>query len=363
MEKSEMAPTETSFVVRYVSSDICGLSPYRVLDARGFEVQPANDFLDMVATRGFSVRTTRTYAYCLLALWKWLSQSKSKLTDLTEVRLLEYIRFQNRAGERAARTINLRLKVARALYGFVTGRDFPVAHRSIVGRPFPWRSHSGRLLAHLRSSRPMEQRLRVKVPRRVVVPLSPKDVEMFLRSFRTWRDLGIVGLMLFSGLRSQEVLCVELEHFRPLEAEVLVRGKGSKERVVPLAGHVISSIQSYLEIERPRTKAGELFLVLKGPRRGKALTPSGLRSLFRHHRKRSTVTIANPHRFRHTFAADMVRGRISLPALMKLMGHSSIDHTLVYVNVSPEELRVEFQRAVALLNSQAKEEASRHASK
>lgn len=359
---SEAGSTEGSFVVSCVGSKILGLSPYRLLDGRNLEVKAANGFLDMVATRGFSTSTTRTYAYCLLSLWRWLSQSDLGIEELTEARLLEYIQFQNRAGELAAGTINLRLKIARALYGFVVGQEFPAAGSFSAGRPFPWRVRSGGLLAHLRSSRPTAQRLRVKVPRRLVVPLNPKEVETFLRSFHTWRDLSMVGLMLFSGLRSREVLCVRLQDFRPTEAEVLVRGKGGKDRVVPLSSQVISSIQSYLEIERPRTKADEFFLSLKGPRRGKPLTPSGLRSLFRHHRKRSRITLANPHRFRHTFAVDMVRGGISLPALMKLMGHSTIEHTLLYVNVSPQDVRAEFQRAVTRLTSQrTKEEASRDA--
>jgi len=56
--------------------------------------------------------------------------------------------------------------------------------------------------------------------------------------------------------------------------------------------------------------------VLKGPTRGTRMTPAGLRSLFRYHRRTTGVKIANPHRFRHTFASDMVRAGISLPALM-----------------------------------------------
>ena len=62
------------------------------------------------------------------------------------------------------------------------------------------------------------------------------------------------------------------------------------------------------------------------------MTPAGLRSLFRHHRQITSVTKANPHRFRHTFARDMLRAGISLPALMQLMGHAQIQTTLVYVH-------------------------------
>ncbi len=58
------------------------------------------------------------------------------------------------------------------------------------------------------------------------------------------------------------------------------------------------------------------------------MTPAGLRSLFRYHRQTTGIQLANPHRFRHTFASDMIRAGISLPALMQLMGHADIQTTL-----------------------------------
>ena len=76
------------------------------------------------------------------------------------------------------------------------------------------------------------------------------------------------------------------------------------------------------------------------------MTPAGLRSLFRHHRLHSPVPLANPHRFRHTFACDMVRGGVSLPALMQLMGHSHIDTTMRYVQISPQDVWREYTQAV-----------------
>ena len=77
------------------------------------------------------------------------------------------------------------------------------------------------------------------------------------------------------------------------------------------------------------------------------MTPAGLRSLFRYHRIVSGVAGAHPHRFRHTFASDMVRGGISLPALMNLMGHANISTTMIYVQISPRDVLEQYVRAVA----------------
>ena len=72
-----------------------------------------------------------------------------------------------------------------------------------------------------------------------------------------------------------------------------------------------------------------------------------MRSLFRHHRRVSQTASAHAHRFRHTFASDMVRAGISLPALMQLMGHAHISTTMIYVQVSPREVFEQYARAVA----------------
>ena len=77
------------------------------------------------------------------------------------------------------------------------------------------------------------------------------------------------------------------------------------------------------------------------------MTPAGLRSLFRYHRQTTGIKLANPHRFRHTFASDMVRAGMSLPALMQLMGHTDIETTMRYVQVTAQDVYLQYTRAVA----------------
>jgi len=73
---------------------------------------------------------------------------------------------------------------------------------------------------------------------------------------------------------------------------------------------------------------------------------AGLRSLFRHHRGRSRIRHANPHRLRHTCAADLVRAGMSLPALQQLMGHSQITTTMLYVQLAPQDVWRQYARAI-----------------
>jgi len=189
-------------------------------------------------------------------------------------------------------------------------------------------------------------RFRVKAPRRVVVPLAQEEVRAFLARLRTWRDLSIATLMLLCGLRSREVIELRLKDLSLDQGLVLVLGKGNKERQMPFCADVAVLVRNYLERERPPTTSASLFVSLKSPRRGQPMSPAGLRSIFRHHRRRSGITKANPHRFRHTFGADMVRAGISLPVLMKLMGHSNINLTLRYVELSAKDVWEEMRRVM-----------------
>ena len=185
------------------------------------------------------------------------------------------------------------------------------------------------------------------MPKLNIVPLSVNEVARFWSSFHTARDLAIVGLMLMHGLRSAEVLALNPDHVLLSEAQLRVSGKGNKLRFLPLAPETTQLLDHYLRLERPNPCSPALFVVLKGPARGTRMTPAGLRSLFRYHRRTTGIQLANPHRFRHTFASDMVRAGMSLPALMHLMGHADIETTLRYVQVTPQDVYLQYARAVA----------------
>jgi len=310
------------------------------------DVDWINRFLDRECLRRVADTTLRSYAHDLLHFLRWWESAHHTDTisqdALTESTLLDYVRFQSsQHPPLSGSTINHRVAVAdRALRATFPGAPGQVApgfqqtywrHAPMgLGRPLPALS-----------------RLRVKTPQRTIVPLSVDEVSRFWSSFRTSRDLAIVGLMLFEGLRSKEVLDLNRDDLLLPEAQIRVRGKGSKIRFLPLAPEAVQLLDHYLRLERPDPSAAALFVSLKGRARCARMTSAGLRSLFRYHRQTTGVTLANPHRFRHTFASDMVRAGVSLPALMQLMGHAHIQTTLVYVTVTPLEVYQQYARAVA----------------
>jgi integrase len=256
--------------------------------------------------------------------------------------LLDYIRFQSAQDPRpSGATINTRVATAdRALRNEFPDAPYQIAHG--FHQYFLHRRPMG-----LGRPRAAVSRLRVKEPKPCIVPLSVDEVARFWASFRTARDLAIVGLMLLQGLRSAEVLALNWDDILLSEGQLRVRGKGNRLRFSPLAPETIRLLDHYLRLERPDPCSPALFVSLKGPARGARMTPAGLRSLFRYHRQTTGIQLANPHRFRHTFASDMVRAGVSLPALMQLMGHADIQTTLLYVRVTPQDVYLQYARAVA----------------
>src|SRR5436309_5269198 len=335
------------FCVIYQQTSHNAHSPVRVIEqTTGQGVGWINRYLDREYVRRLANTTLCTYAYNLLHFVRWWESVRHtgdiREGDLTESTLLEYVRFQSSQQPRPSPSIiNDRVAVAdRAIRN-----EFPDAPCQIARgfhHAFLRRKPMG-----LGRRRVAMSRLRVKVPKRNIVPLSVDEVARFWSSFRTSRDLAIVGLMLLQGLRSAEVLALNRDDALLSEAQLRVPGKGNKFRFLPLAPETVQLLNHYLRLERPNPCSAALFVVLKGPARGTRMTPAGLRSLFRYHRQTPSVPLATPHRFRHTLPSHMIPAGISLPALMQLMGHAEIQTTLRYVQVTPQDVYLQYARAVA----------------
>jgi site-specific recombinase XerD len=323
-------------------------SPYRIVDEQDREVEWANRFLDMQCVRGLAPLSLRGYAHTILHFVRWWSRrpgvdvTRFVAEQFTEATLVDYVRSQlEEIPKPSPENVNTRSYMLRRLFRFHFDQDMPhspyLLHRNYYRRS---------PLGYGRGRRLTVTDLKLKVPQRVIVPLQTEQVVRFWGSFRTSRDLAIVALMLLNGLRSREVLGLKLSDLLLSEAQLRVRGKGSRIRLLPLPPETIRILQCWLQTERPLTDSPEVFVSLKGKARGQAMTPAGLRSLFRHHRAASGVEQANPHRFRHTFGSDMIRAGVSLPALMRLMGHAHIHTTLLYIQLTSQDVFDEYTRAV-----------------
>lgn len=311
-------------------------------------VQEANDYLRALELRGLSPHTVRAYAYDLALLYRWLRANCTALAALTASRLLDYVAEQRTSGA-DPRSINRRLSTVCLLYRFHFNADLDARRVSLPGPHYkgPGRDHD---LGLHRLPRRHALQLRVKAPHKLVEPLTPKQVRLFLGRLTRYRDVAITHLMLFCGLRSCEVIRLATHDVVFGDRLIRIQGKGNRERVIPLPDTLAFVLRRYLQIERPqRCECDRLFVVLQGSRRGFPMSAAGLRSLFRHRRLFALLASANAHRFRHTFGTDMARAGVRLPVLQKMMGHADAKTTLQYIQLSMADIAEEYQRVIAQL--------------
>ena len=204
-------------------------SPFRVVDEQGHELEWANRFLDLQRVRGLAPLSLRAYANTILHFVRWWSArpgvdaTRFTADQFTEATLVDYVRDQlDQQPQPGPFNINNRAVMLRRLFRFYFHEDMPHGPSCRVERIWLRRSPLGYGLGRMA----VAPGLKVKVPQRVIVPLSAEEVARFWSSFRTARDLAIVALMLLNGLRSREVLGLKLGDLWFGEAQLRVHGKG-----------------------------------------------------------------------------------------------------------------------------------------
>ncbi len=167
----------------------------------------------------------------------------------------------------AARTVRRRLSSVSGLFGFLLARgDVEV---NPVPRGLPTRRER---------QRPRQGVPLVRTPRTLPRILEPIAVDALLAALRTYRDRAMAEAMVLGGLRRCEVLGLRLGDLQVAARRVFIsEGKGGQQRLIPMSGRFFTSVASYLDSERPTgADTDRLFVVLKGPRRGRPLSASGL---------------------------------------------------------------------------------------
>lgn len=323
-----------------------------------------NDYLGYLADRNYSLATVRAYGFDLLAFCRWLVSEEVGLGEVNTDVLLRYLTACRRAtvpgrpgpnvltlqGQRtdgyAPATVNRRLAAVSGLFTFMVMRDPGLKNPVPRGAETRWQGPDYRsgLLGHLARPQPRSV-LRLREPRKLPRALDHDEVVALFQGLKSWRDRAMAGLMLYCGLRAGEVLGLAVGDVDIGARWLLVHGKGSKERRVPLDTDVAATIQTYLLIERPESASLMLFLVAKGKTRGQPLTPAGLRTIFRYHREISGVAEGHPHALRHTFGSALAEAGVDLAVMRELLGHAHVNTTARYIHLAPAHVKAEYDAA------------------
>ncbi len=263
-----------------------------------------------LASPGLAESTRRSYGFDLRDFARWLQKAGLDLEQVDTRALAEYTGELGRDRRRLApATIARRLASVRSLLRFTLG--------------------------------PSKVPTAALAPRRVRrLPEAPKvgEVETLVESVSgaeplAMRNAALVELVYSCGLRSAEAVALDLRDVDFEQEAVRVRGKGGKERVVPLGEEAAHRLAAYLRDARPglsRGAADAVFLSAHGRR----LDTSSLRRL-----------VKNPHRLRHAYATHLLEGGADLRTIQELLGHASLSTTQIYSHVDAKRLRRVYDRS------------------
>ncbi len=266
------------------------------------EIAPAVD--RFLASPRLAETTKRSYVSDLRHFADWLDARGTAVADVDVRVLADYVTMLDRGRPRLApATVARRISTVRSFLRFTFG-----------------------------SARVPDAPLAPRLPNRL--PEAPKqdEIEQIVSGFDgddalALRNRALFELIYSAGLRSAEAVGLDLGDVDFDQELVRVRGKGSKERVVPLGELAALAVARYLRDARPTLGRGAesaLFLSTRGRR----LDTSTVRRLLPH-----------PHRLRHSFATHLVEGGADLRTVQELLGHSSLSTTQVYSHVDAKRLR------------------------
>jgi site-specific recombinase XerD len=264
-----------------------------------------------LASPSLSDATRRAYRFDLDPFARWLERRQLTLDRVDSRVLADYMAELGRGRPRrlAPATIARRLAAVRSLLRFTLG---PARVPDSVAGP--------------------------RRTRRLPDAPKPDEVDALLDSLEAdgplaLRNRALVELVYSAGLRSREAVDLDLGDVEFEQELVRVRGKGGKERAVPLGEEAAAWVGRYLREARPQLARGAedaLFLSTRGRR----LDTSSLRRLVPH-----------PHRLRHAFATHLLEGGADLRVIQELLGHSSLSTTQVYSHVDGRRLRKVYDRS------------------
>ena len=282
-----------------------------------------------------------------------LSQSFMERARHVLPRLIEHLKRQRVRDLRAVREEHL-LAFARHL-ARVPKKHPPEGTLSLAARRcyldavrhfFLWLVRRGAILADPAHDLPLPNVERL--PRRV---LTEAEARRLMNAPSRWnvqgqRDRAILEVLYGCGLRRGECVRLDVTDVDLGQETLVVRsGKGRKDRVVPLTGQAAKALDLYLRESRPEFQKDSRVSALFLSKYGRRLCSTGLAgTLVRHAPVARIKGAIFPHTLRHTYATHLIKGKASIRHVQELLGHQSLESTVVYTRVGVEDLREIIER-------------------
>ena len=276
--------------------------------------------------KNYSTHTVKSYLNILDQFMRWLTVP---LPEVTRKEIGAYVDHLLRK-RRTPKTIICHLQTIRLFFDYLTNEEGIGMVNPVI-------------------------RISLRLPKPLPRHLKDDQVREFFDVITDLRDRAMFMLMLRCGLRVQEVAELTLDALEYGRRQIFVfHGKGAKDRVVYMSEDARSALLAYLEKRSSKAKA--LFLVQKGPMKGKPLSVRGIQKRIEYYARKSVLNVSC-HRLRHTMATQLLNADADLAIIQDLLGHSQITTTQRYCRVANLKVQRDYYKAmeVVLQRTQAQE--------
>ena len=180
----------------------------------------------------------------------------------------------------------------------------------------------------------------IKVEKRIKKPLSDEELEKLRRTCEQERDLALLEFLYSTGVRVSELVALNRQDIDFYGKNVIVYGKGSKERETYLTATSCMHLKAYLDSRQDDNEA--LFVGNRKPY--ERLTVAGVEGILKKLGKSAGVEKVHPHRFRRTMATNALKKGMPLEEVKELLGHTKLDTTMIYCTVNKENVKHSHQK-------------------
>ncbi|ACS80013.1 MULTISPECIES: site-specific tyrosine recombinase XerD [Maridesulfovibrio] len=270
----------------------------------------------LLIERGLSENSLSGYLSDLESFQSFLEDRSAKIEDATSQTLLLYLTYL-RSKALKSTSLARHLSSLRGFFAFCTSRGFIKEDpATLLENP--------------------------KLPRKIPEFLSPEEIGRMLALPKLteklgFRDRTMLELLYAAGMRVSELINLNIEDFDPQTGVLIIFGKGSKERLVPIHYVAQNFLNQYIKDWRPafNPKVKNIFL----NRSGKGLTRQGVWKLIKKFALEAGIKRSiSPHTFRHSFATHLLDGGADLRTVQLLLGHSDINATEIYTHIQAGRL-------------------------
>jgi len=289
-----------------------------------------DDFLNELKTqKNYSIHTIEGYQRDILDFHAFITHEElaSSLLDATRERLARHFISHLDEKNLTSKTISRKISALRTFYHYL-------------------------MVKHLIDINIFEHIETPKIPKKLPQIIQDEEIEMIFKSIDRYKPLGfrnyvMIDLLFSAGLRASELVNMTIKDLMLDQEQILIHGKGSKDRYVPLHKRLVEDLRHYLTYIRPillskGSNIHTLFVFINY--KGGHLTVRGLQLILKQVIKQSGETYKiHPHMLRHAFATTLLNHGADLRVVQELLGHEHLKSTQIYTHVSSETIKEKYK--------------------